>query len=197
MQTPRHISKLVDSLRKLPGVGSRSAERFAYHLIDWSPEDLSALATLVTEIPFKLMSCPECGALMEERCALCEDTRRGTQTLCVVATFKDIFAIENTHEFSGHYHVLGGLLSPLDHLGPEKLSLPKLKSRLERFQTQELLLALDSTLEGDTTSLWLKQELASFPIKISRLAFGLPMGSALDYVDGGTLARALQSRREF
>lgn len=197
MQTPKHISKLVDSLRKLPGVGSRSAERFAYHLIDWSPQDLSTLATLLSEIPLRLQACSECGALIEERCPLCADTRRHGQTLCVVATFKDIFAIEATHEFSGQYHVLGGLLSPLDRLGPENLTLPKLKDRLVHLQTQELLLALDSTLEGDTTALWLKRELAAYPIKISRLAFGLPMGSALDIVDGGTLARALQSRREF
>ena len=197
MQTPKHISKLVDSLRKLPGVGSRSAERFAYNLIDWSPQDLSTLATLLSEIPIRLTCCPECGALIEERCLLCNDTRRDGETLCVVATFKDIFAIEATREFLGQYHVLGGLLSPLDRHGPEKLSIDKLKRRLVSLNTQELLLALDSTLEGDTTSLWLKRELADHPLKISRLAFGLPMGSALDFVDGGTLARALQSRREF
>lgn len=197
MQTPKHISKLVDSLRKLPGVGSRSAERFAYHLIDWSPEDLMTLSTLLSEIPIRLTCCPECGALIEESCSLCSDTRRYGEMLCVVATFKDIFTIEATREFMGQYHVLGGLLSPLDRQGPEKLSIGKLKERLARLNTQEVLLALDSTLEGDTTSLWLKRELAEHPIKISRLAFGLPMGSALDFVDGGTLARALQSRREF
>ena len=197
MKTPRHVAKLVESLRKLPGVGSRSAERFAYHLIDWSPEELNHLSTLVAEIPTRLKTCSDCGALIEESCSLCLDSDRNNHTLCVVATFKDIFSIESTHEFSGRYHVLGALLSPLDRQGPEKLSLSKLTRRIASLNTQELLLALDSTLEGDTTSLWLKRELSHLPIKISRLAFGLPMGSSLEYVDGGTLARALQSRREF
>ena len=197
MKTPQHVIKLIESLRKLPGVGGRSAERFAYHLIDWDKEDLSEFATLVAEIPSRLQTCDDCGALMEDSCSLCLDPHRENKALCVVATFKDIFAIENTREFAGRYHVLGALLSPLDKNGPEKLSLPKLMKRIASLGTQELLLALDSTLEGDTTSLWLKRELASVPVKISRLAFGLPMGSSLDYVDGGTLARALQSRREF
>lgn len=197
MKTPRHVLKLVESLRKLPGVGSRSAERFAYHLIDWKPEELADFAGLISDIPVRLKNCDTCGALMEESCSLCENPHRENHTLCVVATFKDIFPLESTREFSGRYHVLGGLLSPLDHTGPEKLSLPKLKARIASLQVEELLLALDSTLEGDTTSLWLKKELSYLSIKISRLAFGLPMGSALDYVDGGTLARSLSSRREF
>ena len=197
MKTPRHLVKLIDCLKKLPGVGSRSAERFAYRLIEWTPAELALFSKLLAEIPSQLKSCPECGALTEEGCLLCDDPHREGRTLCVVSSFKEIFAIEATREFRGRYHVLGGLLSPLDRRGPETLSLPKLKARINTLGTEELLLALDSTLEGDTTSLWLKQELSSLPVKISRLAFGLPMGSSLDYVDGGTLARALSSRREF
>lgn len=197
MKTPRHLTKLIDSLKKLPGVGSRSAERFAYRIIEWSPEALQEFSQVLSEVPLRLKGCDECGALMEDSCSLCEDGRRDNSILCVVASSKEIYSIESTREFRGHYHVLGGLLSPLDQICPKKLSIPKLKERIRKFGTQELLLALDSTLEGDTTALYLKQELADLPIKISRLAFGLPMGSSLDYVDGGTLARALMSRSEY
>lgn len=197
MKIPRHLTKLVDTLRKLPGVGSRSAERFAYKILEWSPADQHAFAEVVKNIPTEIKKCSECGALTDEDCFLCGDTRRCATSLCVVATFKDIFPIESTGEFKGRYHVLGGLLSPLDRKLPENLSIEKLKERVETLGIQEILLALDSTLEGDTTSLWIKGELSSPRVKISRLAFGLPMGSSLDYVDGGTLARALSSRREF
>lgn len=197
MKIPRHLTKLIDSLKKLPGVGSRSAERFAYKIIEWSPAELAAFAEVVSNVPHSIKRCPECGALVDEGCSLCEDTRRCAKSLCVVATFKDIFPIENTGEFRGRYHVLGGLLSPLDRSLPENLSVGKLKERVKSLGIEEILLALDSTLEGDTTSLWIKNELAETPATISRLAFGLPMGSSLDYVDGGTLARALSSRREF
>jgi recombination protein RecR len=197
MKIPRHLEKLIAALKKLPGVGSRSAERFAYKILEWAPEDQEKFGSLVREIRDHISTCSDCGALYDGECSLCLDPRRNTDMLCVVATFKDIFAIESTGEFKGRYHILGGLLSPLDRTYPEHLTLHKLKERAHALKVKEVLLALDSTLEGDATSLWIKEELKPLDVTVSRLAFGLPMGSQLDYVDGGTLAKALASRSRY
>lgn len=194
---PRHLHQLIEQLKRLPGVGTKSAERFAFHMIEWPQDYLHTFAMTVQGIPDKLKLCEECGCLRgEEFCAFCRPTRQPEQ-LCIVASPKDVFALDATGEFQGLYHVLGGLLSPLEGIGPEKLSLHKLKERIARFQIREVVLALDSTIEGDATSLYLKQELEPLGIHISRLAFGMPMGSSFDYVDGGTLARALTARSKF
>lgn len=197
MRYPPTLQRLVDVLRRLPGVGTKSAERYAFHLLTWDKPIIEEFASTLTEVPFKLERCPECGALTETACALCENPHRNAKQLCVVAGFKDVFAIESTLEYRGLYHVLGALLSPLDKRGPEKLGLPKLMERIKRLQCDEILLALDSTLEGDATALFLKKELEASGIKLSRLAFGMPMGSSLEYVDNGTLAKALISRSSF
>lgn len=197
MKIPRHLEKLIAALKKLPGVGSRSAERFAYKILEWSAEDQEKFGDLLKEIKGQILTCIDCGALYDSECSFCADPRRNGDVLCVVATFKDIFAIESTGEFKGRYHILGGLLSPLDRTYPEHLTLHKLKARAQALNVKEVLLALDSTLEGDATSLWIKEELKPLDITVSRLAFGLPMGSQLDYVDGGTLAKALASRSRF
>lgn len=197
MRYPPTLQKLVEVLKRLPGVGSKSAERYAFHLLTWDKSFIEEFASTLNEVPFKLERCKECGALSESDCALCSNPARDTKQLCVVAGFKDVFAIESTQEYRGLYHVLGGLLSPLDKRGPEKLGLPKLIDRIERLQCEEILLALDSTLEGDATALFLKKELERSGIKLSRLAFGMPMGSSLEFVDNGTLAKALVSRSGF
>lgn len=198
MKYPTHLLHLIDSLKKLPGVGTKSAERFAFQLLSWQPEQLSHFADIIKKIPEKLKYCDECGCLQgEEPCRLCDISKRNAEVICVIAFPKDAFAIEQTAEYKGLYHVLGGLLSPLDRFGPEQLSMDKLKQRIESHRIKELVIAIDSTLEGDTTALFLKQEMASYPVKISRLAFGIPMGSALEYVDGGTLARAFSGRLNF
>lgn len=198
MYYPPHLVKLMEQLKQLPGVGTRSAERFAFEMLTWPNELLSEMGAVISQLPHMVSRCPECGCLMQEaRCPFCEDKRRDRALLCVIATPRDAFSMERTREYRGTYHVLGGLLSPIDGRGPEILELPKLVSRIEREQTQELVIALDSTLEGDATALYLKQELAALPLKISRLAFGLPMGSSLDYVDGDTLARSFSGRRQF
>ncbi|MCB1113665.1 MAG: recombination protein RecR [Chlamydiia bacterium] len=197
MKSLKHLEKLIDSLRKLPGVGGRSAERFAYKILEWPEADQKRFGSVIQELSDHIETCSECGLLYENECSHCLDEARSKDVLCVVATFKDINAIEETREFKGRYHVLGGLLSPLDDRLPEHLTLSQLKKRAETLQVKELILALDSTLEGDATSLWIKNELKGLNLKISRPAFGLPMGSQLDYVDGGTLARALQSRNDF
>ena len=146
----------------------------------------------------QLKHCQQCGCLQGiDNCPFCSETTRRSPFLCVVAMPRDVFAIEATHEYKGLYHVLGALLSPLDGIGPDQLNIGKLKQRLTAHHIEEVVIALDSTLEGDATALYLKQELESLNINVSRLAFGLPMGSSLDYVDGGTLARALSARARF
>lgn len=198
MRYPLHLLKLIQVLKRLPGVGNKSAERFAFHLLNWPIEHLQELGQTVIAIKDKLKACPECGCLIDEQaCIFCDASRRDTSILCVISSPREAFAIEGTHEYQGLYHVLGGVLSPLDQRGPEHLTIEKLKQRITSLQIKEIIIALDSTLEGDATSLFLKQELTNYPVNISRLAFGLPMGSALEYVDGGTLARAFAGRNRF
>jgi recombination protein RecR len=198
MKYPKHLIKVIEVLKRLPGVGSKSAERYAFQLLEWKPEYLAEMAEAIRTIPEKLKHCEECGCLRgEEPCTICVEPRISSGSMCLVSSSKDALSIEETRQYKGLYHVLGGLLSPMDGIGPEKLQLPKLKERMQKLNIQELILALDSTLEGDATSLYLKRELSHFPIKISRLAFGIPMGSSLDYIDGGTLARALSGRATF
>lgn len=197
MRYPPTLQKLVEVLKRLPGVGSKSAERYAFHLLTWDKSFIDEFASTLSEVPFKLERCHECGALTEADCGICSNPSRNVKQLCIVAGFKDVFAIESTQEYKGLYHVLGCLLSPLDKRGPEKLGLPKLMERIDRLKCEEILLALDSTLEGDATALFLKRELERSGIKLSRLAFGMPMGSSLEFVDNGTLAKALVSRSGF
>lgn len=198
MRYPPHLLKLIDVLKRLPGVGNKSAERFAFHLINWKPSHLDDLASVVKEIPYMLKQCDECGCLAGiEDCTFCSPQRAERGVLCVIASSKEAFSIEDTGEYKGLYHVLGHLLSPLDGIGPEQLQLDHLRRRIEKHAIKELVIALDSTLEGDATALYIKQEFENTPLNVSRLAFGLPMGSSLDYVDGGTLARAFAGRGKF
>ncbi len=198
MKYPPHLLRLIDVLRKLPGVGTKSAERYAFEMISWPKSKIEEMADVIQLSPSMLKHCQECGCLSDvASCYFCTSAQTRIPTLCVVAMPRDVFAIESTHEFRGIYHVLGSLLSPIDGTGPEKINIPKLKRRISSLNIEELIIALDSTLEGDATSLYIKQELESLNLSISRLAFGLPMGSSLDYVDGGTLARALSARGKY
>jgi recombination protein RecR len=198
MRYPNHLLKLIDVLKKLPGVGSKSAERFAFQLLSWKLEHLNEMAAIIKDIPNKLIHCSTCLCLIgEDPCPFCNEKRQLSGNICIIGSSRDAFAIEETREYKGMYHVLGALLSPLDGIGPEKLHLQKLKERISTHRVSEILIALDSTLEGDATSLYIKRELEPMGVQISRLAFGLPMGSSLDYVDGGTLARALSGRSKF
>jgi len=199
MRYPAAIEKLMNLLSKLPGVGRRTAERYAFDLLlTWEEGELKKLSELVSRVKQEVQSCPCCGALTDEAaCLFCSNESRRQDVLCVVSTPREIFSIENTREYRGLYHVLGGLLSPLDGRGAEALQLHRLTTRLQEGAIKEVILALDSTLEGDTTSLFLKEELEAFYVKVSRLAFGIPVGSSLEYVDGGTLARAFSGRGAF
>jgi recombination protein RecR len=199
MRYPIAIEKLMRQLNKLPGVGRRTAERYAFgFLLDWETEELHELMEQLQEVKKCITKCDICGSLTDSgSCFYCSDAARRRDVLCIVATAREVFTIEGTREFRGLYHVLGALLSPLDGRGEEVLELDRLYQRLQSGEIKEIILALDSTLEGDTTALFLKQQLAHYSLKMSRLAFGIPLGSALEFVDGGTLARAFTGRATF
>lgn len=198
MSYPEHLLKLIESLKKLPGVGSKSAERFAFEMMKWPRPETDRLATLIHEMPDKLSTCIKCGCLQDKgTCSFCNMPCLSPRQLCILASSKDPFAINATGEFKGRYHVLGHLISPLDGIGPETLQLDTLTARIQELNIQEIVIALDSTIEGDATALYLKKHLAPLNIPITRIAFGIPMGSSFDYVDGGTLARAFSGRFSF
>lgn len=199
MKYPQAVEKLIRLLSNLPGVGRRTAERYAFDfLLGWKDEELSDFQSHLQEMKTTISQCSTCGALTDaSHCFFCTDGSRRTDLLCIVGSVREVYALESTKEFRGLYHVLAGLLSPLDGRGEEILELSKLTQRIEASAIKEVILALDSTLEGDTTSLFIKQHLEQYPVKVSRLAFGIPVGSSLEYVDGGTLARSFIGRASF
>lgn len=200
---PLALLQLIDFFTKLPGVGAKTAERYAFAALRCPVDDLKGWAEALTTLHEKVVPCNECGALLglgpngQKACAFCGNASRDRHMLCVVAHPRDVFAIENTKEYKGLYHVLGGVLSPMEGIGPDKLNLSSLVTRIRALMVQELIIGLDSTVEGDATALYIKQELEPFGLKIVRFAFGLPIGSALEYVHGDTLARAFSGRRLF
>jgi recombination protein RecR len=195
MQYPKSLEKLFSIFHKLPGVGRRTAQRYAFDLLlHWNESDIEELRHVLQDLK-KIEMCETCGCLSDlNACFFCTNKQRRADVLCIVASPKEVFTIESTKEFLGTYHVLSGLLSPLDGRGVEKLGLDKLFTRLQSGVVKEVILALDSSLEGDATSLFLKEKLECFPVHVTRLAFGIPVGSSIEYVDGGTLARALVAR---
>ncbi len=205
MRYPEHLLKLISVLKKLPGVGGKTAERFAFHLIDWPQEKLREMGNSIKSIKENLKLCSTCGSLVDEsianhsfsQCHYCDPSKRQTHILSVVGSPKDVFIIEETREYRGLYHVLGCLLSPLQGKKPDPNIIEKLKQRIKTLAIEEVILAFDSTLEGDATALFIKKELASLDVTTTRLALGLPMGSSLDLIDGGTLARAFAGRLRY
>ena len=196
MKYPDYIEKLILFLRKLPGVGRKTAERFAFQLITWNEKDLMGLSTILQEVKHKIKYCETCGALVVEdtTCKFCNENFRDKKTLCIVSSHKDIFYIEATRTFNGMYHVVPDMLSPLDGVGPEEIGVCVLKKRVEELSPQEIIIALDSTIEGDATSLYIRRELEHLDVVITRLALGIPVGSTLEYVDENTLGRSLVAR---
>lgn len=195
---PNQILTLIAYLKKLPGVGRKTAERFAFFLLDWSDEELQKFSSQLATLKEEVAPCEVCGCLKDQdRCPFCANSQRDPSFLCLVSSPRDVYAIEETHAFKGLYHVIGGLLSPLEGRSIEHLHLEKLVKRLENHSVEEVIIAFDSTLEGDATALFLKKKLDTIGIKTTRLAFGLPMGSSLDFVDFGTLEKAFTGRRIF
>ena len=196
---PQDLASLASFLKKLPGVGARTAERFAFEFIAWPSADLAALADLLRELPEKVPPCATCGCLTDKgKCPFCANPERDSEQLCIISSPRDAFAIEATHSYRGRYHVIEHLLSPLDGRHASELRLDRIEEQIRKHAVRELIVAFDSTLEGDTTALYLKKHLGSQAgLNISRLAFGLPVGSSLEYIDGGTLTRALAGRQSF
>jgi recombination protein RecR len=193
---PEPITTLSEALCRLPGIGPRSAERLALHLVQCPADDVRRLAQTLVQAREKIRTCSVCGGLTEaDPCAICQDPRRDNSLLCVVERPLDIFALEKAGSFRGRYHVLGGRISPLNGVEPEDLRLAELESRLGRGVT-EIIVALSTDVEGDATSFYLAKRLAGKGAKISRLAHGLPAGSGLEFADEVTLGRALEGRRE-
>jgi recombination protein RecR len=193
---PEPITTLTEALCRLPGIGPRSAERLALHLVQSEADDVRRLAHTIVQAREKIRMCSVCGGLTEtEPCAICQDPRRDASLLCVVERPLDIFALEKGGSFRGHYHVLGGKISPLNGVEPEDLRLAELESRLGH-GVKEIVVALSTDVEGDATSFYLAKRLAGKGAKISRLAHGLPAGSGLEFADEVTLSRALEGRRE-
>lgn len=198
LRYPKDLLTLIAYLKKLPGVGKKTAERYAFHLLGWEGKDLNEFAEGIATLKEKVQACLDCGCLMDGvRCTFCDQEKRDRSQMCIIANPRDVYAIEETGDYRGMYHVLGTLLSPLDGKTPESLNLPQLMTRLEQLGTQEVILALDSTLEGDATSLYLKDTFMKQGIEVTRLALGLPLGSSLDFVDEGTLSQAFSGRQKF
>lgn len=198
MAYPKPLANLIATLRRLPGVGTRTAERYAFGILEWQQRQRRDLTDAIATLETDLTRCKACGCLSDVNgCAFCRPSRQATQTVCVLATLRDAFSIEETGAYRGLYHVLGGLLSPIDGMNTSHLAVDSLIERIATLQLQEVILALDATLEGDATALYLKEQLRHLPIKVSRLAFGIPIGSAFTYVDGSTLARAFTGRATF
>jgi recombination protein RecR len=194
---PAPVAALVAALGQLPGIGPRSAERLALHLVQGDPGAVRQLAEAMVQARERTRFCPICGALTEPvPCGLCTDPRRDAALVCVVERPVDILWLEKAQAFRGRYHVLGGKISPLNGIEPEDLRIAALEQRLEREPIREVILALPTDVEGDATSYYLAKRLAAKGARITRLAHGLPAGSGLDFADDLTLSRALEGRRE-
>ncbi|HIK46667.1 MAG TPA: recombination protein RecR [Leptolyngbyaceae cyanobacterium M65_K2018_010] len=192
----RPLARLIEELQRLPGVGPKSAQRLALHILKRPQAEVQALAQALLEAKAQVGQCSICFHLSADPvCDICRSTSRDAQTLCVVADSRDVIAIEKTREYRGKYHVLGGLISPMDGIGPEQLTIGPLVHRVHREGIQEVILAISPSIEGDTTTLYVGQLLKPFT-RVTRIAFGLPMGGDLEYADEVTLARALEGRRD-
>ena len=190
------VQDLIDELGRLPGVGPKSAQRIAFHLLQADPTDVRRLAEVLVEVKAKVQFCSICfNVSEEEQCRICRDPRRDVTVLCVVEEYKDVVAIERTREFRGRYHVLGGAISPIDGVGPEQLRVRELMVRLGAEPIAELILATDPNLEGEATATYLTRMVKDLDLRVTRLASGLPVGGDLEYADEVTLGRAFAGRR--
>ena len=188
------IQDLIDELGKLPGIGPKSAQRIAFHIIQSEQLDVTRLAEILRDVRTKVKFCAECGNISEDqKCQICNDPRRDSKLICVVEESKDVLAIEKTREFQGKYHVLGGAISPIEGIGPENLRIKELLTRLQ--DVEEVIIATDPNLEGEATATYLLRLLKPIGVKVSRLASGLPVGGDLEYADEVTLGRAFEGRR--
>ena len=191
------IDELITELARLPGIGRKTAQRLTFHLLQQAPETVGRLASSLLAVAERVRPCGECGNLTEAQpCAVCADPRRDCTVLCVVEDASAVALVDRATEFKGRYHVLGGRLSPLDGVGPESLRLDRLVNRVREGGVREVILATNPSMEGEVTATYIQQLLAGHPVRVTRLARGLPMGGDLEYVDGVTLAHALVARQD-
>jgi recombination protein RecR len=190
------VQDLIDELGRLPGVGPKSAQRIAFHLLQSDAVDVKRLVDALTEVKAKVRFCETCGNIAEGvQCRICADPRREVASICVVEEPKDVVAIERTREFRGRYHVLGGAISPIDGVGPDDLRIKELMTRLASGEVTEIIIATDPNLEGEATASYLARFLRPMGLRVTRLASGLPVGGDLEYADEVTLGRAFEGRR--
>ncbi|MBD7995076.1 recombination protein RecR [Arthrobacter sp. Sa2CUA1] len=190
------VQELIDELGRLPGVGPKSAQRIAFHILESDPGDMSRLASAITTVKEKVKFCQVCGNVTEqETCNICRDPRRDPTMICVVEESKDVIAVERTRSFRGRYHVLGGAINPIAGIGPDQLRIRELLSRLSDEKIAEIIIATDPNLEGEATATYLVRMLKTLGINVTRLASGLPVGGDLEYADEITLGRAFEGRR--
>lgn len=194
---PEPIQNLINEFNKLPGIGPKTSERFVFYLLKQPKEEIVKLTHVLENLKNKITYCSVCQNISEQNpCPICSDSKRDKKTICIVSESHDLASIENTGEFKGLYHVLGGTLSPLEGITPDKLAIKQLLQRIKKDKVKEIIVALNPDLEGESTTLYLTKTLKPFNIKITRLARGLPMGSDLEYADEVTLSNALKGRMQ-
>jgi recombination protein RecR len=197
MHYAKPLAQLVSEFEKLPGIGPKSAQRLAFHILRITEDEARSLAEAVLDVKQSIRLCPVCYNFTDqERCEVCTDQKRDRSFLCVVAEPRDVVAMEKTNEFRGMYHVLGGVISPMDGIGPEMLKIRELLARIGEGEIKEVVLATNPTIEGDTTAMYIAGLLKPLGVTVTRIAHGMPVGSDMDYADQATLIRALQWRRE-
>jgi recombination protein RecR len=190
------VQELIDELGRLPGIGPKSAQRLAFHILEADPEDMKRLVSALVTVKERVKFCSICGNVSEqETCNICRDQRRDPTIICVVEESKDVLAVERTRSFRGRYHVLGGAINPIAGVGPEQLRIRELLTRLNDSQIEEIIIATDPNLEGEATATYLARMLKTIGISVTRLASGLPVGGDLEYADEVTLGRAFEGRR--
>ena len=191
------LARLVGEFEKLPGIGPKSAQRLAFYVMRLSKEEAGALADAIVEVKNKIGYCRSCFNFTDqELCELCRDSRRSDKTICVVADPRDLIAMEKTGEFKGRFHVLGGVLAPMEGIGPDQLRIRELLARVGATDVDEIVLATNPTVEGDATAIYLSRLLKPLVARVTRIAHGVPVGGDLDYADQATLIQALEGRRE-
>lgn len=197
VQYAKPLARLVGEFEKLPGIGPKSAQRLAFYVLRLSDEEAKTLSDAITEVKAKIGYCKTCYNFTDQDiCDICRDSRRSDTNICVVADPRDLIAIEKTGEFHGKYHVLGGVLAPMEGIGPDQLKLRELLLRLQNSEVEEVVLAMNPTVEGDATAMYMAKLLKTLGIRVTRIAHGVPVGGDLDYADQATLIQAFEGRRE-
>jgi recombination protein RecR len=197
MKYPAALQNLIEEFSKLPTVGPKTAERYVFYLLKQDPEQLQKFAQAIAELKEKIIICKYCGSITETNpCHICSDTKRNHQLICVVSNMRDLIALESANVINGVYHILGGVISLIDEIAPQQLSIKKLEQRIKDEKVKEIILALNPNMEGEATALYLAKHFKTLGIKITRLAKGLPMGAELEYADEITLNNAVKFRNE-